>query len=85
MIYLGEENDENDPEGSGFQVREVYESEDWLSRLWSNITNWWFNLHLWTEQLWLVAFIPILEAVEVVKNTYFEAMNILTQWMSNIN
>ena len=24
----------------------------------------------------LVAFIPILEAVEVVKNTYFEAMNI---------
>lgn len=33
----------------------------------------------------LVAFIPILEAVEVVKNTYFEAMNILTQWMSNIN
>ena len=33
----------------------------------------------------LVAFIPILEAGEVVKNTYFEAMNILTQWMSNIN
>ena len=33
----------------------------------------------------LVAFIPILEAGEVVKNTYFGAMNILTQWMSNIN
>ena len=38
-----------------------------------------------TASMGWFAFIPMLGAVEVVKNTYFEAMNILTQWMSNIN
>ena len=32
MIYLSEENEENDSEGPGFQVREVYESLDTLDR-----------------------------------------------------
>ena len=53
MIYLSEVNEQNNPEGPEFQVRKLYESLDWLPSLWlwSNMTNWWFNLHLWTEQL----------------------------------
>ena len=84
MIYLSEENEENDSEGPGFQVREVYESLDFLDCD-CEATSLIDGSTCICEQLELVAFIPILKAGEVVKNTYFGAMNILTQWMSNIN